>query len=101
MGPGEWPALIERLLDSDPEGAGALRIVLCTERLRAGVADPGTELQTGYLAAATLEDSYAMAHLLVRHEALWRSLFPDEGEALAATTRARLQMLGADRALVA
>ena len=52
---------------------------------------------TGYLAAAALEDSYAMAHLLVRHEALWRALDP---AAYAATTEARLRMLGADRALV-
>jgi hypothetical protein len=93
--PARWPALVETLLETDPEGAGALRIVLCSERARTG-----EELRTGYLAAAALEDSYAIAHLLLRHGPLWRSSYPQEGEALAATTEARLRMLGADRALV-
>jgi hypothetical protein len=58
----DWPELTERLLETDPEGAGALRIVTCAERLERGVADAGTELQAGYPAAAALEDSHAMVH---------------------------------------
>ena len=98
VGPRRGPA--ELLDDLDAEGAGALRIVLCADRLERGVPDPGDELQAGYLAAAALEDSYAMAYLLMRHRPLWQSLYPDESEALATTLEARLRMLDADRVLI-
>ncbi|MBO3749816.1 CHAT domain-containing protein [Streptosporangiaceae bacterium NEAU-GS5] len=83
-GTAEWPALIDDLLDVDAEGAGALRVVVGAERLDRDGDDPGRaeEARATYLAAAALEDGYAMAHLLTRHHDLWRSLFPAEQEAL-------------------
>lgn len=95
-GTSSWPELLDNL---DAEGAGALRIVLTADRLERGAPDPGAELQAGYLAAAALEDSYAMAYLLMRHRPLWQSLYPSESDALATTLEARLRMLDADRAL--
>jgi hypothetical protein len=49
--PERFPALIEDLLDRDPEGAGALRLAL------------GTDPRTAALIATALRDGYAMAAL--------------------------------------
>jgi hypothetical protein len=108
----QWPGLVQDLLDTDTdaEGAGALRIILCVERLdrnsgtatgeEEAEADAARELRAGYLTAAALEDGYAMLYLLARYRDRYQAMRPDSRDGFDTSAEALLRQLDADRPLL-
>jgi CHAT domain-containing protein len=89
---------VDGLLERDPEGAAACRMLLALERIRgASPEDAATEFETAYLVASALDDSYAMLFLLAKHGRLWAPAEDEHGPAVLTTAVALLQLLGADK----
>ena len=89
-----------RLLDGDPEGAAVCRILLALARLERDGGDLA-ELDVAYLAAAALEDGYAVLHVLAAHRGAWERRHPGGAQAIRDTAGWWLSALEGDRAALA
>ena len=91
---------VYQLLDRDPEGAAACRILLALTRLEAHP-DRTDELDVAHLAAAALEDGYAVLRVFAAGSRLWEQRFPNRRAELLSTARYWLEALAGDRPALA
>ncbi len=93
-------AATDQLLDDNPEGAAVCRILLALARLDRD-RDDTDELDDAYLAAAALQDGYAVLHVLVTHRDTWEHRDPRGAATLRATADSWLAALEGDHGSLA
>jgi hypothetical protein len=93
-------AAVDQMLDRDPEGAAACRILLALARLDR---DPnnGDELDIAYDCADALQDGYGILHVLGIHIEAWKRRYPDRHDAIRGVARRWLTALAGDRTALA